>query len=166
MRLLELFSPTAPAPLYVCRHLINAEDLTRWAREQGFRSCLPASEFHVTIAYSKAPVNWQLLTPEQNKVRVKNGKRTVEKLGNAIVLRFESKMLSDRWQFFIDDAGCSWDFPSYLPHVSITYESDGIDIDDIEPYGGDLVFGPEVFDAPNSDFADTFDEVDLAEATP
>ncbi|CAN5268322.1 hypothetical protein BH10PSE13_BH10PSE13_23730 [soil metagenome] len=52
------FAADDPRPLYVYRKLINAADLLDWAREKGFTSTLPADDLHVTVTYSKTPVNW------------------------------------------------------------------------------------------------------------
>ncbi len=58
----------APAPkalgrkdaktLYISRPLKNAEAFIEWAKAQGFAKTLAADDLHVTIAFSKAPVDW------------------------------------------------------------------------------------------------------------
>lgn len=53
-----LVNKAAPRPLYVRRPVLNASDIIVWAAGEGFTSTLPADDLHVTIAYSKAPVNW------------------------------------------------------------------------------------------------------------
>jgi hypothetical protein len=39
----------------------------------------------------------------------------------------------------------SHDFDEYQPHVTITYEGSDLDLSKVEPYRGELVFGPEIF---------------------
>ena len=47
-----------PKPLYVYRRVLNAGDIASWARDQGFSGVLSAGDMHVTVTYSRAPVDW------------------------------------------------------------------------------------------------------------
>ena len=44
------------------RDLLNAADVVAWAKEQGFEFVMPADEMHVTVCYSKTPVDWGKFT--------------------------------------------------------------------------------------------------------
>ncbi len=131
---------------YVHRPLVNAAELVDWARSQGFATMLPADDMHTTVAFSRAPLDWTRTPPVADPVSVTGGVRSVEQLGDegAVVLRFESAALHDRWQQFCD-AGASWDYPSFQPHVTITYEGGDVDLGMVVPFAGELVLGPEVF---------------------
>jgi hypothetical protein len=129
--------------LYVCRPLLNGAELRAWANAQGFKTV--SDDLHVTIAYSRKATTWEV-GKAPARLRVTGGKRSIEKLGDAIVLRFVSGQLSDRWKH-ICDAGASWDYPGYKPHVTITYEG-GIKG---EAYRGPLIFGPEQFEEIEDD---------------
>ncbi len=141
-----------PKTLYINRPLQNASDVIEWARAAGFEKTLRPDDIHVTIAFSKTPVDWSevgdsfdgVVVPRASKQ--KNGARSVEKLGDhgAVVLRFESPDLTQRWQA-IRNVGGSWDYPSYKPHITFTMVDGDIDLSAIEPYQGALEFGPEVF---------------------
>ena len=61
-----------------------------------------------------------------------------------------SSALTARWQEF-RDAGASWDFPGYRPHISITYDGAALDLSKVAPFMGQLIFGPEVFAEVNTD---------------
>lgn len=139
-------SDEALETLYVSRKLENADEFLFWAKTQGFDECLAADDLHVTVAFSRAPVKWSDATPALSYVHVDGGERKVVALGDkgAVVLVFESDPLQRRHQQF-QGIGCSWDFPSYHCHVTITYSGGNIDPDAIEPYRGPLMFGPEVF---------------------
>lgn len=142
----------APRTLYVSRKLINADEFIAWAKGQGFATTTPADELHVTVTYSRTPVDWMKMGDNWSSDRNGNltiepgGARLVEPLGDkgAIVLLFNSSHLSWRHQSMIE-AGASHDFPDYQPHVSISYSADGLDLSKVEPYRGKLVFGPEIF---------------------
>lgn len=143
--------------LYVNRPLTNAADLLVWARKAGFAQTLPQGDVHVTIAFSKEPVQWSDIEPKEDDVSVPAGGRgrVIERLGDkgAVVLRFESSALTKRWHQF-RGIGASWDWPGYKPHVTITYDVGDLDLSGIEPYDGPLDFGPEVFAEVDSDWAD------------
>lgn len=132
--------------LYVSRPLKNAADLMTWADEQGFKSILDDDEFHVTIAFSRDKIDWDVLTPETKEMTVEGGQRLVEPLGDegAVVLKFKSVFLPKRWKQIID-AGASWDYDDYTPHVTITYKGTDIDLSKVKPFNGKLIFGPEKF---------------------
>lgn len=132
--------------LYVNRPLLNVDEFVSWAKNAGFKNTLKEKDFHATIAFSKKAVNWDVFHPQNNKITISGGKRTVSPLGDegAVVLKFESTELYKRWKEFLT-GGCSWDYDSYQPHVSITYDGSSIDLKKIEPYNGKLIFGPEVF---------------------
>lgn len=160
------FMATDPRPLYVYRRLKNAKDIIAWAKAQGFKSMVPARELHVTVAYSKRPVNWfaigtdwsaELTVPE-------GGPRAVDRLGaeGAVVLHFTSYDLKWRNEE-MRDKGASWDFEDYLPHVTLTYDPGEIDLTKVEPYQGKLVFGPEVFEMIEDGWADELTEISFAE---
>lgn len=134
------------ATLYVCRQLLNPEPFLEWAKANGFESTLKPDDLHVTVAFSREEVDWSLIPPALDSLDVEGGFRLVQPLGDkgAVVLRFESQLLHDRWQV-LRDIGASWDYEGYHPHVSITYKGGGIRLEDIVPYDGPLKFGPELY---------------------
>lgn len=139
-----------PRPLYVSRRLLNVSEFTSWAKAQGFPAV--SDELHVTILYSKTPVDWMKMGEtwegEKGEITVApGGARLVEPLGDkgAIVLLFNSSNLSWRHNEMIRN-GASSDCPDYQAHVTITYEGSDVDLDEVEPYRGKLVFGPEIFE--------------------
>lgn len=141
-----------PRTLYVSRKLLNADEFLDWAKGQGFETTLDADDLHVTVAFSREAVDWMKVGenwtsgPDGKLTVVPGGARLVEPLGDkgAIVLLFNSSELAWR-HMAIREAGASWDWPEYQPHVTITYQGTMIDLEKVEPYRGKLVFGPEVF---------------------
>ena len=143
-----------PRPLYVQRKLLNAADLIAWAKDNGFTSTLPAGDMHVTVLYSRSPVDpmkmgrdWSENEKGQIVVRP-GGPRVIEKLGeNAVVLRFASPDLEWRHKAMIE-AGGSHDWPEYAPHVTLSYAvPEGVDMEALKPFNGELRFGPEEYSA-------------------
>ena len=141
-----------PQTLYVSRHVKNGADIIRWAKEQGFETTLEAADLHVTIAYSRTPVDWfkvgESWSPEL-KVGA-GGPRQMEQFGEATVLLFSASELRWRHQE-IREAGASWDHPEYQPHITISYGFKG-DLSAVEPYQGEIVLGPELFSEVDEDW--------------
>ena len=135
----------APRTLYVSRKLLNGADVIAWAKAQGFETTLPADDLHVTITYSRTPVDWfKMGSAWEEELRIPpGGARQMERFGEATVLLFSSNMLRWRHDEMVD-MGASWDHPDYQPHVTISYGFKG-DLAAVEPYQGELVFGPELF---------------------
>ena len=156
----------APRPLYVHRKVLNADAIVAWAKSQGFESTLPAEDMHVTVAFSKTPVDWMKAgtdwaNDETGRIKVvPGGARLIERFdGGAIVLLFNSSHLSWRHEA-IKEAGASWDWPEYQPHITITYKAGAVDLSKIEPYRGPIELGPEVFEELDLDWKEKVSEVE------
>jgi len=158
-----------PKSLYVRRNVTNAKEIIAWAKAQGFSTTLNADDMHVTVCYSKEPVDWLSVGEdwtgnEKGEVVVgPGGPRVVEKWatrngkGDVVVLQFSSSALQYR-HMDLKARGASWDFPEYIPHISITYDPGDVDVDDVEPYRGKIVLGPEIFEEIDDDWADKIKE--------
>lgn len=151
------FAADDPRPLYVSRPLLNASEVLEWAQAKGFTSVLDPAEMHVTIMYSKRPVNWFKMgewgTSAGELVVPPGGPRLVERLGSdgAVALIFQSGDLQFRHRE-MRDAGASWDYPSFLPHVTLTYDAGDLDLSKVDAYQGRLIFGPERFEPITADW--------------
>lgn len=156
----------APRTLYVRRDLLNSDEVLKHFQSQvGKAELMPADALHVTVAYSKTPVDWAKLpddwyggVDEDGNLRVRpGGMRMMERLGAedpraAVVMQFTSTQLTVRWRDLCD-AGASWDFPDYLPHVTIAWDKEQIiDVSSLKPWTGELLFGPEIFEEVDEDW--------------
>lgn len=143
----------APRTLYVQRKVVNGAEILAWAKAQGFENTVPASDLHVTIAYSKQALDWMKVNEtwsgdsNGHLTVAPGGARLVEPLGSegAVVLLFNSSELSWRHRQ-IREAGASWDFEDYQPHVTLTYAVGDLNLTKVEPYHGKIEFGPEIFE--------------------
>lgn len=149
----------APRTLYVSRKVVNAADLIAWAKGQGFKSTLPADDLHVTIAYSRTPIDWMKVGESwagELKVAA-GGPRLMERFGEARVLLFKAAELDWRHEN-IKAAGASWDHPEYQSHITISYDPESPDLDNIEPYQGEIILGPELFAEVKEDWSENLKE--------
>ncbi|MEP0316768.1 MAG: phage portal protein [Hyphomonas sp.] len=151
----EPVADAAPRTLYVYRKVLNGKALVAWAKRQGFKSTLKASDMRVTIAFSRKPVDWlkagtTWAGDEDGKLVIKpGGPRIVEPLGpkGAVVLHFASNDLVWRHEDIRRSAGASWDWDDYQPHITITYQgAEDIDFSQVKPFTGKIELGPEVFE--------------------
>lgn len=150
-------------PLYVNRRVLNAKDIIDWARTQGFASTLKPKDLHVTVVYSKAPVDWQAVPDSFDHLRLRGGPRSVAQLGDkgAIVLKFDSAELRQRWEAF-RDVGASWDYDDYRPHITLTYNAGEVDISRVEPYRGVIELGQERFEPLDEGWPDKIEHQSTA----
>ncbi len=136
-------------PLYIYRPVLNAQEIINWYKNQGFKEITTPEQLHVTIVFSKASVDWSALTSNVKGICVpaEERSRSVEPLGDkgAIVMKFASTALQERWKA-TQKAGCSWDYESYQPHITITYSKPDFDVSDIQPFAGDIILGPEIME--------------------
>lgn len=138
----------APRSLYVSRKVTNGAEIVAWAKSQGFDP-VPADELHVTIVYSRAPVDWIKVGESYSEELVvgKGGPRIVELFGaGSIVLQFANREL--QWRH--DDVmryGGSHDFDEYQPHVTFSkFVGMPPVIENVTPYTGRIELGPEIFE--------------------
>lgn len=138
--------------VYIYRTVQNADELMAWAHAYGVANLLPSTELHVTIVHSSAPVT---LTPVANYLDVPaNAWVRCQHLGDkgAVVAVFKSSALTARWQE-AREAGASWDYDAYFPHVTLSYNSP------IVPDGVPsipIILGPEVAEPLSSTWSDQF----------
>jgi hypothetical protein len=132
--------------------VLNADDIVSWAKSQGFESVV--EDLHVTIIYSKTPVDWLKIgsddwsSDEKGNLEVKSGgPRVIEKFGEgAVVLAFSNSSLQYR-NMAARENGASWDHEDYTPHITITHQPPlGLDLSKVQPYTGRILLGPEIFE--------------------
>lgn len=144
-----------PRTLYVRRDVLNVKEIRAWAEAQGMTDVV--DDLHVTIVYSRQPFDWIKAgnasdwgDRDGNITIPAGGPRVVEPLGNmTAVLLFSSSTLCWRHEEIIR-AGASHDYPDYIPHISLT-KSPLPESKKIEPYRGEILLGPEIFEEVKKD---------------
>lgn len=139
-------------PVYGFRPVLNAEEICQWAKSQGFTECMVPDELHVTTLHSKrgfapyltdrAKEGWDDRDHYGNIV-VRGGERAVMPLGDngAVTLKIDSEELYEEWKSYMR-YGAAWDYPEYMPHVTLSYRGAPEDLSKVVPYDGDVVLGP------------------------
>lgn len=147
----------APRTLYIRRDVVNSADIRRWAKSQGFDTVQDG--LHVTIIHTRTPIDWIKVgndiewADSGNTIKIlAGGPRVMEQFGDAVVLQFASSRLTWRHED-IKRLGADTDYPEYQPHVTISWQKpEGMDLSKVEPYRGEIILGPEIFEEVNDDW--------------
>ena len=129
--------------LQIGRNLVRTAAFDVWVASCGFDDTA-VSEAHTTLAYSKAPVDWEnpVFSPRLNTVTCEEGERFFEILDRGVLfLRFESKELNARWYELVQ-AGASWDYPDFKPHITLS-KSFSVVPPELRSDQGLITLGPE-----------------------
>lgn len=153
--------------LYINRPALNAAEIIDWFKAQGMNTMLAPSDMHVTIAYSKGRVDWEATGhPDDTDLEIEPDlKRSVNPLGEAgaIVMHVRSLELKSRWHYLIRK-GATWDYPSYQPHITLTYGQ--YDASRFLPFPGAIQLGPERWGELDAGWSPTQKGADKRESPP
>lgn len=152
IRMQRAANDAAPRTLYVRRDVINRAEIIAWAKDQGFGDIVP--DLHVTITYSRTPVDWfEMGESWSPRLEINaGGPRQMEALGQDgkyYALLITANELKWRHEAMVE-LGASWDWPEYQPHISIQIGG-AIDLTQVTPYQGKIILGPEIFEELRED---------------
>jgi hypothetical protein len=88
----------------------------------------PASEFHITVIYSKKPTSAKGRGKLDKPVPVKLTKYSVfhtQTGKDCLVIEIESPEITARHEEIMKDYGASYDFDKYAPHITLSYDFTG-----------------------------------------
>ena len=150
-----------PRTLYVSRRVLNPADISAWARSLGIEPVTPDDEMHVTVTYSRSKIDWNVIgAPSHEYIEVMaGGARALELLGQSgeyLALAFSSPLLEQRHTQILN-AGGTWDWAEYQPHITIQTGFAG-ELPVGEVYQGRILLGPEVFEEINEEWLPTVPE--------
>lgn len=143
------------ASLYVYRPLTpgTAQRLHAWATAAGMKNIVPPEMMHVTQVHSKVAVDG--LKPLTTVLDAAESPRFLSPLGDkgALVLFVGSPEMEARFKEAAK-AGAKWDFPSYRPHVTLSYDAgNAAEWSMVQPPDFPIQLGPEKFEAVNENWA-------------
>jgi len=132
----------------------NAKEVYDWYINQGIE-VIPEDELHCTIAYSKKDFEYTL---SKEDIYIPESSSKLEKLGDAgaIVLKIYSQELQDRFNRCIN-AGATYDYPSYKPHITISY-SEVDNLENIKQPDFDIILGDEYTNELEEDWKKKLEE--------
>lgn len=147
---------------YVAVKVVNNEQLRDWYVKQGL-DVIPAEELHVTIAYSRKVFDRTINEADIN-ITPENIKDELELLGDdgAIVIKLNSPELHNRFKECME-AGATFDYPEYQPHITLTYESKDVDLSKFEKPDFDIILGNEYVNELDLNWKDKLEDGEKSE---
>lgn len=125
--------------LYGYRNVLNGKEIIDHFLQQGIEDLHNPLSLHVTIIYSNNDVDEHLIELD-NKIITLNSQYTMDVFDKFLVMKIDSTFLQKRFSYF-KSKGCSWDFETYNPHITIS--DTFTDITKIKPYSGKIILGYE-----------------------
>ena len=124
-KLANTYAPPINEPTYAAFRVnpVTAKRLKDWFEKRNIRNVMPdTNKLHVTVCYSKAPISYKPLKLLLDLIKAEP--LSIEFLGREsdkqyIVLKVESPLLRERFNYAMS-IGASYDFPEYIPHISIS----------------------------------------------
>lgn len=100
-----------------------------------------ASEFHITTTYSRVPV--PVLKDKKLNITLNHKMFELDLLGQGhmkeyLVLKVEHPALTGAWKF-ANKNGATWDFPEFIPHISLCTKFKGHSLANIPVPNFDIV---------------------------
>lgn len=92
----------------------------------------PVKEFHTTLLFSRKPLpKYQPM--EEYSPPLKGKPTEVKNLGDdkTIVVMFDAPELEKRHKELMKEHGATWDYESYIPHVSLSYDGASANLKDL-----------------------------------
>jgi len=89
---------------------------------------LPEHKFHSTLLFSRKPLPDYVpfgeypVTPTSNTNQFELGVFKTASGKNALVLKYDCDFLSARHSELMETHGGTWDHPSYIPHITLSYD--------------------------------------------
>lgn len=145
-----MLADARPMTLYVDRAVTNFAAIRAHFEGQGVIVTVDDDAAHVTLAYSRQPVDWLSVgtsdwgSGSPNLTVPEGGPRIMDIFNGTLVQIFGSSQLSYRHEEIVR-AGATWDYPDFNPHFSLNYEFGAGSIEGIKPWTGPIELGCERF---------------------
>lgn len=145
-----MLADSRPMTLYVDRAVTNFAAIRAHFEGQGVTVTIDDDTAHVTLAYSRQPVDWLSVGTSDwgggspNLTVPEGGPRIMDVFNGTLVQIFGSSQLSYRHEEIVR-AGATWDYDQFNPHFSLNYQFGSGSIDGIKPWTGPIELGCERF---------------------
>ena len=133
MKLHQITEGKVPTGTYACVHFDDAtlEHISNLMDELDVPNRVPLSEIHTTLLYSRKYLpDYEAqrkydkpMTGRTTELQTWTG-RDSDSTNNILVLLFDSEQLQKRHKKLMKDHDATYDFPEYLPHITLSYDAD------------------------------------------
>lgn len=144
-------------PIYISRSVINASDILHWFKNQGISNIVDDNDLHVTVVYSRNPVDMNTLILDTNNITIDPNdsifKMDLFDENQCLVMVYHNNFMQERFNYF-KQKQCSWDFPEYNCHITITnnFHQSNIKLTDLKAFPEKIILGPEILEPLNVEY--------------
>lgn len=113
------------------------KQLEEYCTQWNIPNCTPADKYHTTLLYSRKPCpNYKPLgdiappyvgSPKELVVWNTQPKEPGGPTARCLVLKFDCEHLINRHQSLMQEHQATYDYPEYLPHVTLSYDIGDMD---------------------------------------
>lgn len=103
----------------------SAEELEEWVKKNNIPNPVPKDDYHVTLVYDRNHSLDDYTIEEFDPIKLDPSTYSFELFGqekNVLVLAFKNKQLEDKHAWTRQELGFNWDFPSYIPHITLALD--------------------------------------------
>lgn len=138
---------------YVSVKVLNHKELYDFFKAQGV-DVVDSTELHNTISYSRETFE-RAPNEDTITISVDEMKPKLERLGDegAVVLKHSNPEVIKRFNECME-AGATYDYPEYQPHITITYNGKDLNLDEIKIPDFDIILGEEEVVPLDKDWTD------------
>lgn len=121
---LEATRPKVDPGIYMCANFDQAshEAIKKVQKTMGLENPVQPHKLHCTIVYSRKTVDLFPASDISERAAIVDVEKWDTKYGSTIVGILESEYLHERFKDAMD-AGATYDFDDYKPHVTLAYDS-------------------------------------------
>ena len=137
---------------YVSVKVKNSKEVYDWFKKQGIE-VLNSDDLHSTISYSRKEFERE---PNTDEIIIsKDNLIGIEQLGDegAYVLKFNSDELTKRFNECME-AGATYDYDTYIPHMTITYNGKGVYFEKVNIPDFDIILNNETVEPLDLEWKD------------
>lgn len=102
----------------------SQDNMYQWAKENNIE-IIPKEKLHTTVVYSTKSINKWPGNKNIKPIEIDNSTYEIIKLGEILVIKYSNKKIENFWKY-TQKLGATWDFPDYLPHVTVIYDAKDI----------------------------------------
>lgn len=137
------------------------DSICKYMEDNEIANPLSRDKIHTTLLYSKKHCpNYEALgdidptwsaTPDKLEVWKSGDDEPV----NILVIKLKSPELSDRHKKLMDEHEATYDFPEYIPHITLSYDAGDVDLDKLSPISvlGDFKINKEYHENLKTDWS-------------
>ncbi|KPD10630.1 hypothetical protein [Phaeobacter sp. 11ANDIMAR09] len=115
---------------YVSRPLLNGQELVNWANGLGLEDVIAPEKMHVTVLYSKTPVDISVIPLARDAISLRLHNARPFRISSALGLPIEHPKIDETHKRYLA-IGATHDYANgvFRPHITLRYDASEKDLD-------------------------------------